>query len=262
VKAVAGVEAGFVGPVGLPGDRELLMVADESLRPAPGPDEGEEEGSTTRQYVVGANKAHTHLVGVVVGRDFRPEYADLREAQEGEGCPECGKPLTVRQGIEVGNIFKLGTKYSVPLGATVLDEQGVERPIVMGSYGIGPARIAAAAVEQSHDDRGIVWPKNISPFDVHLVQVQCKDDAQTNVASAMCERLSKDGLEVLWDDRDERPGSKFADAELIGCPVRVTVGKKAAEGIIEVQPRSGGGREEVPVAEGAQRVRQLWEAAD
>ena len=137
-----------------------------------------------RAYVTGANKAHTHLRGVVLGRDVVPEYADLREAAAGEGCPECGAPLRLEQVIEVGNIFKLGTKYSVPLGATVLDEGGVERPIVMGSYGIGPARIAAAAVEQSNDERGILWPKAIAPFDVHLVQVQVADDTQTSVAAA------------------------------------------------------------------------------
>ena len=123
------------------------------------------------------------------GGTFEPEFADLREAQEGDGCPQCGKPLAVKQGIEVGNIFKLGTKYSAPLGATVLDESGAERPIIMGSYGIGPARLAAAAVEQHSDERGIVWPKSIAPFDVHLVQVQVKDETQTSVASALHDRL-------------------------------------------------------------------------
>ncbi len=167
----------------------------------------------------------------------------------------------MKQVIEVGNIFKLGTKYSAPLGATVLDEAGQERLIVMGSYGIGPARIAAAAVEQSNDERGIVWPKSIAPFDVHLVQVQAKDPVQTEVAAALHDGLTAEGWEVLWDDRDQRPGFKFADAELIGCPVRVTVGKRAAEGVVEVEPRVGGAREEVPVAECALRVRQLWEAA-
>ncbi len=122
---------------------------------------------------------------MVPGRDFQAEYADLREAQEGDGCPECGKPLAIQQVIEVGNIFKLGTKYSKPLGATVLDESGQERPIVMGSYGIGPARIAAAAVEQNSDERGIVWPKSIAPFDVHLVQVQAKDALQTEIAERL-----------------------------------------------------------------------------
>ncbi len=251
VKEVTGAEVGFVGPFGLPADTRLRIVADEALRPEASP----------RAYAAGANKLHTHLLGVVVGRDFQPEFADLREAEEGDGCPECGKPLEVKQGIEVGNIFKLGTKYSAPLGATVLDESGAERPIIMGSYGIGPARIAAAAVEQRSDERGIVWPKSIAPFDVHLVQVQVKDETQTGVASALHDQLSAEGWEVLWDDRDERPGFKFADAELIGCPVRITVGKRAGEGVVEVQPRRGGERQEVTLAECGAVVRSLWEAA-
>lgn len=251
VLAATGAEVGFVGPVGV----KLRLIADETLRPAAAADV---EG---RVYAAGANKAHTHLRGVVVGRDFQPEFADLREAQEGDACPVCGAPLIVKQVIEIGNIFKLGTKYSLPLGATVLDEAGNERPIIMGSYGIGPARIAAAAVEQSNDGRGIVWPKTIAPFDVHLVQVQMKDDVQSQVAEGLHQGLCAEGWEVLWDDRDQRPGFKFADAELIGCPVRVTVGKKASEGVVEVEPRGGGERVEVPVTECAAVVRALWEAA-
>lgn len=250
VKEATGAEVGFVGPVGV----GLRIIADDTLRP--------EGPAGARGYVAGANKEDTHLAGVVVGRDFKPEYADLREAEEGDGCPECGAPLIVKQVIEVGNIFKLGTKYSGPLGATVLDEGGNERPIIMGSYGIGPARIAAAAVEQSHDDKGIIWPKRIAPFDVHLIQVQAKDATQSSVAAEVHELLSREGWDVLWDDRDERPGFKFADAELIGCPVRVTVGKKAGEGVIEVEPRVGGSRVELPTSECAARVRELWELAN
>lgn len=263
VLAVTGAEVGFVGPVALPSTGGLRIVADESLRPG---DAG--QAATTpsfagarRDYAAGANKPHTHLVGVVVGRDFAPEFADLREAQEGDGCPECGRPLAVKQGIEIANIFKLGTKYSRPLGATVLDESGSERPIVMGSYGIGPARIAAAAVEQWNDERGIVWPKAIAPFDVHLVQIKAEDALQTEVCRELHDALSEEGWEVLWDDRDERPGSKFADADLIGCPIRITVGKKADDGLVEVQPRRGAGREEVPVKQCLSRVRTLWDEA-
>lgn len=260
VKQATGAEPGFVGPVGLNAGGGLRLVADESLAPADG--KGPPTGGEPPAYVTGANKAQTHLVGVVVGRDLRPEYADLREAREGEGCPGCGKPLAIEQGIEIGNIFKLGTKYTASLGAGVLDEGGEERPIVMGSYGIGPARIAAAAIEQRADDRGIVWPKSIAPFDVHLVQVKVKDEAQSEVASRLHDELTDDGWEVLWDDRDERPGSKFADAELVGCPVRITVGKRAGEGVVEVQARRGGDREEMAVAECTAAVRRLWEAAD
>ena len=261
VKAATGVDVGFVGPVGLPVDGALRLIADESLRPSPADAAGFDGSPRPREYAAGANKPHTHLVGVVVERDFQPEFADLREALEGDGCPQCGAPLQVKQGIEVGNIFKLGTKYSRPLGASVLDESGQERPIVMGSYGIGLARIAAAAVEQCNDERGIVWPKAIAPFDVHLVQVQAKDPAQSQVAAALHDTLTADGWEVLWDDRDQRPGFKFADAELIGCPVRITVGKKSVEGVVEVEPRQGGGREEVLVGECGAHVRRLWEAA-
>ncbi len=245
-----GAEVGFVGPVGLEGVR---VVADESLDPA-GP-------GGARAYVTGANKVHMHLRGVMLGRDSVPEFADLREAAGGEGCPECGAILRLEQVIEVGNIFKLGTKYSVPLGATVLDEGGVERPIVMGSYGIGPARIAAAAVEQSNDERGILWPKAIAPFDVHMVQVQVADETQTSVAARLYTRLMANGWDCLWDDRQERPGVKFADAELIGCPVRVTIGRRAGEGIVEVQARAGGDKEEIAVDDLPGRVAELWEAA-
>jgi len=258
VRAAVGVEPGFVGPVGISGHGELRIIADETLCPA---------GDTALMshvltYVTGANKPHTHLIGVVPEKHFHAEYVDLRQAREGEGCPYCGQPLSIETGIEVGNIFKLGTKYSAPLGATVLDERGEERPIVMGSYGIGPARIAAAAVEQRSDDKGIVWPKAIAPFDVHLVQVQPNDPGQTQAAAKLHDELEAQGLEVLWDERDERPGFKFADAELIGCPVRVTVGRKVAQGAVEVQLRATGEQSEVSLGQCAARVHSVWEQAD
>jgi prolyl-tRNA synthetase len=245
-----GAEVGFVGPAGLAA-RGLRIVADESLWP--------EGPAGPREYAAGANKPHTHLLGVVPGRDFTAEWADLREAQAGDGCPECGEPLMMDVVIEVGNIFKLGTKYTKPLNATVLDEAGQERLIIMGSYGIGPARIAAAAVEQHADERGIVWPKAIAPFDIHLVQVQPKDQLQSDVADSLYRALKLEGWDVLWDDREERPGVKFADAELIGCPIRVTVGKKAGSGVVEVEPRGDGAREEVAVDDCVEAVRRLWE---
>jgi prolyl-tRNA synthetase len=250
VQEITGAEVGFVGPVGLAGVR---LLADLSLA-SDGP-------GGSRAYITGANKDHTHLRGVVLGRDVEVEYADLHEATGGEGCAECGAALRVEQVIEVGNIFKLGTKYSEPLGVTVLDEAGAERPVVMGSYGIGPARIMATAIEQSHDERGIVWPKTIAPFDVQLVQVQSADDTQSALAAELYAALTGEGWEVLWDDRDERAGVKFADAELIGCPVRVTVGKLAAQGKVEVQPRAGGERREVAVADLPAVVAAVWEAA-
>lgn len=251
VQEILGVEVGFVGPVGVPA--EVRLIADESLDPGGigGP----------RPYVVGANRPHAHLAGVKVGRDFVPEFADVREARSGDNCPECGAALRIERVVEVGNIFKLGTKYSEPLRATVLDELGTERPIVMGSYGIGPARIAAAAVEQHHDDKGILWPKAIAPFDVHIVQVQPGDEEQTRTAQALHDEVQAQGLECLWDERGERAGVKFADAELIGCPVRVIVGKKASEGLVEVESRGAGERASVALRDGPAAVARLWEEA-
>jgi len=197
--------------VGLP----IRIIADECLR--------------TGCYVAGANKPDTHLLGVVPGRDFQAEFADLHEANAGDGCGRCGAPLAVERVIEVGNIFKLGTKYSVSLKAVYLDEQGQERPIVMGSYGIGPARIAAAAIEQNHDTNGIVWPETIAPLQVHLLVVNVKDPKMADLAERLYANLTEAGWEVLFDDRDERPGVKFKDADLLGLPVRITVGTKAVK---------------------------------
>lgn len=251
VREAVGVEVGFVGPVSLPADAQLRVVADEALSP--------EGPSGARAYVAGANKPDTHLSGVVFGRDLSPEYGDIREVVQGEGCPTCPGTISVEQVIEVGNIFKLGTKYSKPLGATILDEDGRERPIIMGSYGIGPARIAAAAVEQNHDDKGMIWPKAIAPFDIHLVQIQSRDPVQTELAGRIYEDLAQAGWEVLWDDRDERPGVKFGDAELIGCPLRVTVGRGAPEGMVELEARAGGGRRELSAAELNTEIEELWQ---
>lgn len=247
VAEILGVEVGFVGPLGLP--QRVRVIADQALAPeGPG---GE------RPYVVGANKPHMHLLGVRLGRDLTPELADIREARAGDTCLECGGPLTIEQVLEVGNIFKLGLKYSLPMKATVLDEEGKERPVVMGSYGIGPARIAAGAVEQHYDERGIIWPKTIAPFDVHIVQVQSQNELQAQVAESLHDSFQEEGLECLWDDRTERAGVKFADADLIGCPVRVTVGKRVQEGVVEVQARAGGERSEVSVKEALEAVREL-----
>jgi prolyl-tRNA synthetase len=200
------------------------MLADDSLK--------------SGVYVVGANRDGYHLRGVRPGQDFQPRFADLHAVQSGEGCGQCGAPLAVRRVIEVGNIFKLGTKYSLPLKAMFLDESGQERPIVMGSYGIGPARIAAAAIEQRHDADGIVWPWSIAPLQVHLLPVNVKDRSQMATAEELDGELQREGYEVLLDDRDERPGVKFKDADLIGLPIRVTVGTAfVKEGVVEVRSR-------------------------
>jgi len=240
VKVHLGAPVGSVGPV----NARVPVVADESLS----------EGV----YVAGANKEGVHLKGVRPGKDFSPRFADLHVAQTGERCAQCGNPLAVERVIEVGNIFKLGTKYSVSLGAVVLDESGQERPIVMGSYGIGPARIAAAAVEQRHDADGIIWPWSIAPFHVHLLSVNAKDPVQTGVAEELYEELGAAGVEVLYDDRDERPGVKFKDADLIGLPIRVTVGNAfVKEGLVEVRSRRDRTDRRVPKREAVVSVKEL-----
>jgi prolyl-tRNA synthetase len=227
VRQHLGAPVGSVGPVGA----RVPVLADETLR----------EGV----YVVGANREGFHLRGVVPGRDFQPRFADLHTVAAGEACVNCGKALEVERVIEIGNIFKLGTKYAEGLNAKYLDESGQERPIVMGSYGIGPARIAASAIEQGADADGIVWPAAIAPFDVHVVLVSRRDEAQVAAAESIYAACRAAGLEALLDDRDERPGVKFKDADLLGVPVRVTVGNALAkEGVVEVKERRAPRREQ------------------
>jgi prolyl-tRNA synthetase len=210
-------------------------------------------------YVTGANKEGVHVKGVTADKHFADaEFADIHLAGPGDACVQCGKPLRIERVIEIGNIFKLGTKYSEPLGALYLDEQGKEQPIVMGCYGIGPARIAAAAVEQSHDGDGIIWPETIAPFQVHLVCVNTRDAKLVEIAEGVYRALGAAGLEVLFDDRDERPGFKFKDADLLGCPVRVTVGNRAVkQGTVEVRRRRGGEEQAVAPAAVPDAVRSL-----
>jgi prolyl-tRNA synthetase len=223
VKEILGVEAGFIGPMG----HKVRKIADSSLMKG--------------VYVSGTNKEGYHIKGITPGKDFEAEYFDIHVAKEGDGCPSCGKPLRVDKAIEVGNIFKLGTKYSIPLKAYYLDEKGEERPIVMGSYGIGPARIAAAAIEQNHDENGIIWPSSISPFQAHILPLNSKDHKTVEVAERLHSELEKEGIEVLMDDRDERAGVKFKDADLIGIPYQIVIGEKnLKEGIVEIKERRSG----------------------
>jgi len=219
--ALAGAEA-----IEAAGRAPLPVLADEALR----------EGV----YVTGANLADHHLAGVIPA-DWAEgaRWVDVRKVAGGDSCPDCDGPLELERVIEVGNIFQLGTKYSIPMGATYLAEDGSEHPIVMGSYGIGLARIAAAAVEQHHDDDGIVWPASIAPWDVHLVCVKPGNDAQRELADRLHAELERAGLRVVYDDRRVSPGIKFKDADLLGCPVQVVVGKKAADGVVELKHRSG-----------------------
>jgi prolyl-tRNA synthetase len=228
ILAAFGATGGSLGPVGFKGE----VVADESLR----------EG----QFVAGANRDGWHLRGVEAGRDFRARFADLRQATEEDVCPKCGGQLSFQTAIEVGHIFKLETRYSEPLGATFLDEQGQERPLVMGSYGIGPARVMASLVEQNHDDQGIIWPASVAPYDVHVVQLLGAEE----IGLAAAEAFSADGKDVLLDDRDLRPGEKFADADLMGIPIRVTAGKKSLDdGAVDVRRRETGEERRVKVAD-------------
>jgi prolyl-tRNA synthetase len=228
VRQAFGADGGSIGPVGVGVD----VIADEALR----------EG----QYVVGANRDDVHLRGAQAGRDYEPRFADLREIRAGDACPNCGGHLRLQVAIEVGHIFKLETRFSEPLNATFVDEDGTERPLVMGCYGIGPGRIIATAVEQSHDEDGIVWPHSIAPYDVHVVALPGVEQQAEEAARL----LDEAGAQVLLDDRDARAGEKFADADLIGIPLRVTVGKKTVEdGAVDVRNRVGGDERRVPLAE-------------
>jgi len=228
IRAAFGASGGSLGPVGFNG----TVIADETLR----------EG----QFVAGANRDGFHLRGVEAGRDYEPRFADIRESKEGDRCPVCGGALRFQTAIEVGHIFKLGTRYSEPLGATFVDAEGNERAFIMGSYGIGPARVMATAVEQLHDDNGIVWPRAIAPYDAHVVALAGADE----IAEQAAEALSAAGFDVLLDDRDARAGEKFADADLIGCPIRVTAGKKSLEdGKVDVRDRATGAEERLAVAD-------------
>jgi prolyl-tRNA synthetase len=240
IRAAFGASGGSLGPVGA----SVEVVADDVLR----------EG----QYVTGANVDGRHLRGVEAGRDFRARFADLRQPKEGDRCPRCGGRLTFQTAIEIGHIFKLGTFYSEPLGATFLDEAGRERPLVMGSYGIGPGRIMAAAVEQRHDERGIAWPRSLAPYEVEVLALGAAGPEAVAAGERLADDLAGRGLEVLLDDRDLRPGEKFADADLLGCPIRVTVGKKyLADGHVDVLVRAGGAEERVRAEEAAARVEGL-----
>lgn len=219
-------EAGFIGPVGISG---LRILADETIK-------------DLKNFVVGCNQTNKHLVGANFGSDVVEikEFADVRLVEKGDFCCECGSPLNVTQGIEVGNIFKLGTKYSEPMNAVFTDIDGKEKPYIMGCYGIGVSRTAAAAVERYHDENGIIWPIAIAPYHVIVVPVNIKDELQMKVAIEAYEKLLSHGIEVVIDDRDERAGVKFKDADLIGFPFRITVGKTIQEGLVEFKTRSTG----------------------
>ncbi|CAN7699352.1 proline--tRNA ligase [Paenibacillus sp. LjRoot56] len=222
---VLGSIAGFIGPVGL---STVKLLADTSIR-------------GLNNAVVGANEADYHLQHVDVQRDLGAlTYVDVRNVGQGESCIHCGHELAFAKGIEVGHVFKLGTKYSESLGASFSDENGVSEPMIMGCYGIGVSRVLAAVIEQHQDERGIIWPNAIAPYSIHLLTVQMKDEAQLALSEEIYHALTSAGYSVLWDDREERPGVKFNDADLLGFPLRLTVGKKTNERIIECKERRQG----------------------
>jgi len=220
VKDILGIEAGFIGPH----NNNLKKIADISLR----------EGV----YISGANKEGFHTKGIRASVHFDAEWHDIHAAKEGDKCQKCGKELELKAAIEIGNIFRLGIKYSKPLKAFYLDERGKEAPLIMGSYGIGPARIAAAAIEQNHDKDGIIWPQSISPFDVEIIPLNTEDRDVLSITETLYNDLKTAGFDVLIDDRDERAGVKFKDADLIGIPWQVIVGGRSLkEGFIEIKSR-------------------------
>jgi prolyl-tRNA synthetase len=238
VKEHLGVPAGFIGPMG----HKIRKIADPVLKQG--------------VYAAGANKEGFHVKGVSADKHLGDaEFADIHVAAAGDACAQCGRELRIERVIEIGNIFKLGTKYSAPLKANYLDENGEEKPIVMGSYGIGPARIAAAAVEQGNDDNGIVWPPAIAPYQVMVLPVNVKDVKSMDAAEEMYTALEEKGFEVLLDDREERAGIKFKDADLLGIPWRVVIGEKnLKEGLVELKERRTGAVEKVRTEGAVDRI--------
>lgn len=229
---IIGCQIGNVGPIGV---QNVKVIADIAV-----------------QYIVngvcGANEEHMHYVNVNPDRDFQVDtYADLRFIQEGDPSPDGKGTVKFAKGIEVGHVFKLGTKYSNALNATFLDENGRSQPMIMGCYGIGISRLMMAIAEQFADDKGLVWPEVVSPYQVHILIVNMKDETQTSLGFDVYHRLQKAGFEVLLDDRNERAGVKFADSDLIGIPTRITIGKKASDGIVEMKDRQTGEVKEIAV---------------
>jgi prolyl-tRNA synthetase len=239
VATLTGAPVGYLGPLGM----ALPLIADHEVR-------------GMSDFVCGANEVDQHYTGVNHGRDLQLEhYADLRQVEAGDPCPRCQGQLEVWRGIEVGHVFKLGTKYSAALHASVLDEQGQERTLVMGCYGIGVGRTVAASIEQNHDENGIIWPMQIAPFQVLVTLVNPNDAEVREAGEGLYRQLLDKGVEVLLDDRDERPGSKFKDADLIGIPLRITVGSRSLkEGQFELQERRSSERTLLPVAETAETL--------
>jgi prolyl-tRNA synthetase len=249
IEALTGAPVGFAGPHSLRG--KATIVADQAV-------------SVMVNAATGANKADYHVTGLNPGRDFNPEVvADIRSAVEGDCCNQCGGALTFQTSIEVGHVFKLGTKYTDAMKANFLDEHGKSHPMIMGCYGIGLNRIMAAAIEAHHDESGIIWPVSIAPYEVLIVALDYEADAQVRqTADGLYESLLAAGVDVLLDDRDMRPGPKFKDADLIGVPLRVTIGKKGlADGVVEFKPRDRAEAEKIAPASAAEHILGTLRAA-
>lgn len=243
IKSIFKTVPGYVGPVDL--SDEVRIIADLHVQ-------------DVVNGVTGANKEGVHLINVNPGRDFSVEsFADIRTVKEGDPSPDGKGSLKFTKGIEIGHIFKLGTRYSDAMNATVLDSNGRQTPVIMGSYGIGVSRLLSAIAEQYADDKGLVWPATVAPFDLHIIPVQVKNDEQKELAFRLYDEFKSKGYKVLLDDRKERPGVKFTDAELIGIPVQLTVGKKAAEGIVEINIRKTGEMVEARLDEVLQTIEIL-----
>ena len=240
----AGLHQGLIGPVNLPQD--IRLVCDESLK-------------ASKSWTCGANEVDYHFTGACPGRDFEvDEWADLVSVHEGDPCPHCGKPLKGARGIEISQVFQLGTKYSDAMGATFMDEDGRERPFLMGCYGIGVSRTLAAVVEQHNDEHGICWPVCVAPYEVEVVPLDVHDEVVWPIAESIAQQLVDLGIEVVVDDRKERPGVKFADADLMGFPYQIVCGKKAIKnGNVEVKVRATGERNEVPISEVASMLAEM-----
>ena len=242
VFAATNAQIGFAGPIGIKVD-ELLV---------------DEEVSKMYNFIVGANETGYHIENVNYGRDFTGTVGDFRNITAGEKCPECGGEVTISRGTEVGHIFKLGTKYSEAMNATFIDENGKEKPFIMGCYGIGVTRTLASIVEQHHDENGIIWPLSVAPYHISVIPVNIKDEAQMEIANKLYEELRAIGVDALLDDRNERAGVKFKDSELIGIPMRVTVGKKITDGEVEFKLRDGE-METIKIEEVVSRVRDEFQ---
>ena len=239
IKAVTGAEVGFAGPIGIKTD--YLFIDQEVV--------------DQRNVIVGANKTGYHIQNANFGRDFEGQIGDFRNVQEGDKCPKCGQPLEIMRGVEVGHIFKLGTKYSESMGATFLDQNGKSQPMIMGCYGIGVERTVAAVIEQHHDENGIIWPLAIAPYHVVVVPVNVKKEEHLENAEKIYKELEAAGVEVLLDDRNERAGFKFKDSDLLGIPMRITVGKDIVDGKVEFKLRKEADKEIISVDEVLDRVK-------